>query len=167
MGHLAVTLGLAADAGAEEDEGDETVRIWRGWRAVARLRRRISDGLFEMLAYEQPHADLHGLYSEIQEHYLGYSRHPERLWAAVPSFSLRPGHLPAVITGLLVADQVAETLRERHGGALRSPAIADELREAFARPGARVPWETRLADFTGRALDAGATLRRLGADPDS
>ena len=164
MGHLAVRLSRPA---GEESPEDERARAWRGWRDVARLRRRISDGLFEMLAYEQPHTDLHGLYSEIQEHYLGYSRHPERLWPAVPSLAARPGHLAALITGLLAADQIAESLRRRHGGTLASPAIAAELSQAFAAPGARIPWETRLADFTGRVLDAGATLRRLGADPDS
>lgn len=164
MGHLAVRLSRPA---GEESPEDERARAWRGWRDVARLRRRISDGLFEMLAYEQPHTDLHGLYSEIQEHYLGYSRHPERLWPAVPSLAARPGHLAALITGLLAADQIAESLRQRHGGTLASPAIAAELCQAFAAPGARIPWETRLADFTGRPLDAGATLRRLGADPDS
>jgi peptidyl-dipeptidase A len=118
--------------------------------------------LFEILAYDHPALDLHSLYSEIHEHYLGFPRHPEHLWAANILFLTHPLHLPNIIMGRLIAAQLMEALRERWGRDLDRPEVGDFIREQCWRPGASRPWEDIVHWVTGRRLDPDAFLRTLG-----
>lgn len=125
------------------------------WRTIVRLRRLLAASLFEILAYERPEGDLHSLYSEIHESYLGYPRHPERLWSAMPLSVTHPVYLPNYVLGRLVAAQLEE-LRDEAGSWGR------RLRDDLWAPGAVRPWTERVEALTGRPLDPDAFLRGLG-----
>lgn len=164
-----IAAGVAERRGLATMDAPEDARgaAWRRWRDVLGLRRAIAMALFEILAYEHIEGDLHGLWSEIHEQYLGYPRHPERLWGANAGLTTRPLRVATAIMGRLAADQLVTALTARHGGDCWTAAAFGELRDGLWLPGARIPWETRLERLTGRLLDPEATLRRLGADPDA
>jgi hypothetical protein len=123
-------------------------------REVVRIRRLLAASLFEILAYERPEDDLHGLYSEIHESYLGYPRHPERLWPARALLVTHPVYLPNYVLGRLIAAQLEEGRREPAEWGAR-------IRDEFWRPGAARPWPERVEALTGRPLDPDAWLRGL------
>jgi len=148
MASLMVKLGTSA---AFAERGDiETDAIWHAWQAVWKVRRELAASLFEVLAYESPGSDLHGLWCEIHEHYLGFPRHPERLWAAEERFVTHPLTGPSFLTGRLVAAQLVEV----------HSAIAD-IRSTIWGPGAREATEALVERITGRIPDPDAWVRTL------
>jgi hypothetical protein len=126
-------------------------------RAIVRLRQLLAMSLFEILAYERPDGDLHGLYSEIHESYLGFPRHPERLWPARALLVTHPVYLPNYVLGRVAAAQLEELCDD-------SPRWGERLVRDIWGPGAASPWPERIERLTGRPLDPDAYLRGLGLD---
>ncbi len=155
---LPEATGLLA---ARRIRGDEPLRVTAA--RLYRLRRRIADSLFEILAYEKPAGDLHSLHCEIAEHYLGFPRHPESLWAADGALVSRPlGSVRHVLADVVAADLHAAL--ERTAGSALSVEAGQALRRDVWAPGDSVPWTERLRSLTGGPVDPGALLRELGAD---
>jgi hypothetical protein len=141
-------------------------RAWIAWRQVYALRRLMAASLFELLAYESPGADLHGLWCEIHEHYLGFPRHPERLWAAEPRFVSDPLSGAGVVVGCVLAAQLAERMLELHPHLL-TPETGLYLRAEVWEPGARETVEAATVRLTGRIPDPDAWVRAVTvASPD-
>jgi hypothetical protein len=133
-------------------------RAWIAWRQVYGLRRLMAASLFELLAYESPGADLHGLWCEIHEHYLGFPRHPERLWAAEPRFVAAPLAGPGLVLGRVIAAQLAEWLATDHKRVI-TPAAGAVIRRELWEPGARQAGESAVERLTGRIPDPDAYVR--------
>lgn len=128
---------------------------WRAWQAVWKMRRVLAASLFEVLAYESPESDLHGLWCEIHEHYLGFPRHPERLWVTEERFVTDPLTGSNFLVGSLIGAQLAEALASSPD--LRS--AGSTLRSDIWTPGARETTEALLTRITGRVLDPDAWVR--------
>jgi len=144
MGTAAVVAGRG---GLEADTN------WRAWQAVWTMRRALASSLFEILAYESPESDLHGLWCEIQEHYLGFPRHPERLWATEERFVTRPLTGSDFLIGPLMGAQLAEAL-----------TTTVTLSADVWAPGAKETSEALVERVTGRILDPDAWMRGIGAE---
>lgn len=138
---------------------------WRMWRTVLRLRQLMALSVFEILAYEKPEADLHGLWCEVHENYLGHPRHPERLWAAKTMFITHPLYWPNYVAGRLIADQLSTWFFDRFG-AVDRPEVGEILRRDLWAPAASTTWEEKLVAVTGRPLDPNGFLKETGI-PDS
>ena len=169
MASLVPIMGTAADVAERGVLEAET--NWRAWQAVWTMRRALASSLFEILAYESPESDLHGLWCEIQEHYLGFPRHPERLWATEERFVTRPLTGSDFLIGPLMGAQLAEVLTGLPGGL----AVADtgagpraattlSLRADIWAPGAKETSEALVERVTGRILDPDAWMRAIGAE---
>lgn len=134
---------------------------WIVWREVFMLRRKLAAALFEMLASERPGADLHSVSSEIQEHVLGFPRHPERVWAADVNIITRPLEGPNYMMSRLVAAQVAE-----HWETSTGISAASEWKQIaimyYWMSGAAVPWDEKVRHLTDKPVDPEAFLVRLG-----
>ncbi|TPW16835.1 MAG: Uncharacterized protein FD129_600 [bacterium] len=148
MAWLMVELGgrSAADA------------TWRSWCSVWAVRRTLASSLFELLAYESPEADLHGLWCEIHEHYLGFPRHPERLWAVGEGYVSSPLSGANLLVGRLIGAQLAETLVGK-AGADRTTSL-----RAIWESDARETTEELVLRLTGRIPDPDAWVRTLGVE---
>lgn len=141
-------------------------RAWIAWRQVYALRRLMAASLFELLAYESPGADLHGLWCEIHEHYLGFPRHPERMWAAEARFVTTPLAGAGLVVGRVMAAQLAERMLETHPHLL-TPETGLFLREELWAPGATETAEAGIERVTGRIPDPEAWVRSVTVAPPS
>jgi hypothetical protein len=153
MGEVFVELGAGAPGSGPFTTAE---KAWRTWRNVLRVRRSLAASLFEMLAYERPEGDLHSLYSEVQEHYLGFPRHPERLWVVQDFLVGEPLTAPNYIMSRLIGAQVLQAV----GRVDETTGV--RLAENFWKDGARLSWQEKLRLSTGRSLDPEAFLIRNG-----
>ncbi len=148
--------------GATATEAEATIRAglgaWLLW-----LRTRSAHALFEYRAYDDPGGDLDGWYAEAESRYLGCDHDPAPRWAANAWFTSYPVYWQNYVLADVAAAQIHAAMRARLGRVNGNPEAIAFLREQFWAPGGSVDWQVKVERATGRPLDAGDLIARLGA----
>jgi hypothetical protein len=130
---------------------------------VGSLRATLAAVAFERAALADPAQDLDALQRAVLSRYHGVSHGPDAppTWANTPFLATYPMYQQSYVLAALVSSQVHASLRARFGERWYTPEGASYVARTLFAQGERVPWERRIAEATGRPLDARDLLARL------
>ncbi len=148
--------------GAEGSEFEETLSHLEEYQSTAMLvftRWCLVMTHFERSMYAEPDADLNTLWWDIVERFQMLKRPPKRDepdWAAKLHLALAPVYYHNYMLGEMTASQLEQyiTTTISANGQAGSPLVGQFLREKLFAPGARMRWDDRLEDVTGKPLSA-------------
>ena len=123
---------------------------------------------FERGLYEDPGRDLNALWWETVSRFQGLdgsSRRTHPDWAAKTHLALAPVYYQNYLLGEMNASQFLAAMRREAGGPdaplVDNPVVGAFLRERLFRHGATLPWNARLKEATGEALNPACFLADL------
>jgi hypothetical protein len=130
---------------------------------VGSLRATLAAVAFERAALADPTQDLDALHRAVLSRYHGVAHGPDAppTWANTPFLATYPMYQQSYVLAALVSSQVHASLRARFGERWYTPEGASYVARTLFAQGERVHWERRIAEATGRPLDARDLLARL------
>jgi peptidyl-dipeptidase A len=135
--------------------------------ALCRLRRLMKDFFLEYRMYQDPDQDLAALEREMFKKYLLVDLDPEEppQFAASIWYVSYPCYYQNYVLAGMIATQLQEALSSKFGEEKsRDPHLAEWMIAHLYRTGESDEWTERIRDATGKSLESGAYLRKLGID---
>ncbi len=133
-------------------------------RRLYGLRSLAAQVRLEYGLYDGSVADPDRVCGEIEAALLHVAVNTTPRWAASPFPSGYPVYRQNYIIAAAIAAQTHAYLRREFGRAEADPEIFARLREVYWEPGARVPWQEKVRELTGKDLSAADLARELGGD---
>ena len=125
------------------------------------LRQRTAYCLFEHAMYRDTTQDLHQLMAEVDAKVLGCTVDSAERWAANGWFISYPVYWHNYVIADVIASQIHEQLREKHGELYNSQEAFDYVVRTYICPGASKPWLEKIREGTGYELKAKALINDL------
>jgi len=143
----------------------ERYLLTRGLPGIYRLRRTMKDFFVEYEMYKNPAADLDSLERAMIRKYLlvevDSTEAPQ--YASSIWYVSYPCYYQNAILAEMIATQLQEALNDKFGEEkISSPAVAGWIISHLYASGERQEWTERIRNATGKGLEPGALLRKLG-----
>jgi peptidyl-dipeptidase A len=135
--------------------------------ALCRLRRLMKDFFFEYRMYQDPGQDLGALEREMFKKYMLVDLDPGEpaQFAASIWYVSYPCYYQNYVLAGMIATQLQEALSSKFGEQKsRNPHLAEWMIAHLYASGESEEWTDRIRDATGKSLESGAYLRKLGID---
>jgi oligoendopeptidase F len=116
---------------------------------------------FERQMYESPDADFAELWAKLHKDYWGVPVRPSEADWDVEHFVMAPVYIENYVIGILMVEQLYDSILKRFHTSYRSTALGDKLRKIYFAPGEEFDYLTLIENFTGQPLSATAALRLL------
>lgn len=139
------------------EKQEKTVRIEQAFV----LLRQVLFSEFERAIYLNPNQDFFQLWAKIFQEYWGIPIQPSYADWDVDHFVMAPVYVQNYAIGILMVQQIFESLMKDFGTAYRSKAIGDKLRSQYFGPGMEFDYLKLTEKFTGRPLSAQSALKLL------
>jgi peptidyl-dipeptidase A len=140
----------------------------RGAQALYRLRRMLKDFYLEYEIYHRPDSNVAGIEREMFKTYLLADldeREPHQ-YASTIWYTTYPCYYQNYILSAMVATQLQEALTNKFGENKSTDSTAAAwIIEHLYRHGETEEWGERIRNATGKSLEPGAYLRKLGIEP--
>jgi hypothetical protein len=137
----------------------------RGLPILYRLRRLMKDFFIEYELYKDPDQDAAALEREMFEKFLlvKTGENDPHLFASSIWYTSYPCYYQNYILAAMIATQLQEALNDRFGEEkLTSPDVSRWIVEHLYSRGEASEWNERIREATGKALETGAYLRKMG-----
>lgn len=137
----------------------------RGIPVLYRMRRLLKDFFFEYEMYKNPDQDLAALEREMFKKYLlvEMDQADPHLFAANIWYTSYPCYFQNYILAGMIATQLQEALTHKYGDErITSPNVAEWIIEHLYTSGETTEWPERIREATGKSLETGPYLRKLG-----
>jgi hypothetical protein len=128
-------------------------------RLVA-LKYAIAQAHFEYRAYESPSGNLRVQWLESYAQHLSVDDDGIAPWAANPALVYQPLWTPSYIVGSMIASQVLGSLCQSANKTLWLHAANTLVAQCY-RPGAALPWQTKIRNATGNNLSVGCLAEEI------
>lgn len=125
------------------------------------LLRQVFFSDFEYEMYANPDADLAALWSSMHEDYWGIPIAPEEADWDVEHFVMAPVYVQNYAIGILMVEQLYESIQREFRTSYRSKRLGDKLRTRYFAPGQELDYLQLTEGFTGKPLTAHAALKLL------
>ena len=139
----------------------------RRFPALFRLRRLMKDFFFEYEMYKDPDQDLPALERALIEKYLlapPDKKEPHQ-FAASMWYTSYPCYYQNYILSAMMATQLQEALTDKFGSSkISDTAVSKWMVRYLYASGETEEWTERMRNATGKALEPGAYLRKLGIE---
>jgi peptidyl-dipeptidase A len=137
--------------------------------ALYRLRRLLKDFAIEYEMYRDPDQNLDDVERIMFEKYLLVKldeKEPHQFASSI-WYTAYPCYYQNYILAAMIATQLQEALTSKFGedGKLSNPAVAQWMIEHLYRSGEESEWTERIRNATGKSLEPGPYLRKLGVQP--
>ncbi|NBX83565.1 hypothetical protein EBQ90_10870 [bacterium] len=139
------------------EKQEKTVRIEQAFV----LLRQVLFSEFERAIYLNPNQDFFQLWAKIFQEYWGIPLQPIYADWDVDHFVMAPVYVQNYAIGILMVQQIFESLMKDFGTAYRSKAIGDKFRSQYFGPGMEFDYLKLTEKFTGRPLTAQSALKLL------
>ncbi|MDI6766117.1 MAG: hypothetical protein QME52_04765 [Bacteroidota bacterium] len=139
----------------------------RGSPALLRLRRTLKDFAVEYEIYKNPNENLDSLDYAMFTKYLSgtIKENGDYFFSFSSSYITSPCSFYKSILREMIAAQLNEALTSKFGyEKISNPKIAAWMIEYLYTPGETIEWWERLRNATGKLLEPGAYLRKLGIE---
>lgn len=143
----------------------ETYLAGKGIPLLYRTRRLLKDFFIEYELYKNPDQDAAALEREMVKRYLlvEMSDQDPHLFAANIWYTTYPCYFQNYILAAMIATQLQEALNARFGEEkLTNPGVATWIIENLYAEGELREWSERIRNATGKTLEPGAYLRKMG-----
>jgi len=160
------SLWLTTFTKVKQKEVDRYVK-GRRFPALFRLRRLLKDFFFEYEMYKNPDQDLSALERAVTEKYLltPLMRKEPHQFASSMWYTSYPCYYQNYILSAMMATQLQEALTNKFGSSkISNPAVAKWMIRYLYASGETDEWTERVLNATGKALEPGAYLRKLGIE---
>lgn len=160
------SLWLATFTKVKQREVDRYMK-GRRFPALFRLRRLLKDFFFEYEMYKNPDQDLAGLERSMTEKYLltPLAQKEAHQFASSMWYTSYPCYYQNYILSAMMATQLQEALTDKFGSSkISDPAVAKWMIRYLYSGGETDEWTERIRNATGKALEPGAFLRKLGIE---
>lgn len=137
----------------------------KGIPLLYRTRRLLKDFFIEYELYKNPQQDADSLEREMYKKYLltELDETEPHLFAANIWYTSYPCYFQNYLLAGMIATQLQEALSDRFGDEkLISPEVAEWIVEQLYAPGEEREWSERIREATGKTLETGAYLRKMG-----
>lgn len=137
----------------------------RGIPLLYRARRLLKDFFLEYQLYRNPEQDADSLEREMYKKYLLVEMEEEdpHLFAANLWYTAYPCYVQNYILAGMIATQLQEALDARFGGhKFTNTEVAAWIIENLYADGELYEWPERIRNATGKTLETGAYLRKMG-----
>lgn len=122
--------------------------------------------VFEVLAYDDPEAELNALWRKTMARFTLYREEDLADWAAHTLFTTHPLYYPSYVLANTLAAQTVDHLEGMLGSLLGNKQVARFLTDNYYAPGRTIPWMEKVERATGQPLEPEAMLRRMqGSTP--
>jgi peptidyl-dipeptidase A len=160
------SLWLATFTKSKPREIDRYVK-GRGLPALYRIRRLLKDFFIEYEMYKQPGQDLAALEREMVQKYLLVeldTTEPHQ-YASSIWYTSYPCYYQNYILAGMIATQLQEALGDKFGAEkISDSTVSAWMIEHLYAAGERKEWTERIREATGKSLETGALLRKLGVE---
>ena len=138
----------------------------RRWMRLAELRRLAARTAFENLVYAQSDIDPQRLYGDVNEQMLMQTRNPDLPWSSHLTLATQPLESFSGLLGEMIAAQTWSKLKQTFPDAWESAEVGDWLRRHYFAPGARIHWQEKVEQATGKELAFADLVADLGVEYD-
>src|SRR5512143_2087846 len=160
------SLWLTTYTKAKPKEIDRYVR-GRGVPALYRVRRLLKDFFIEYEMYKDPDQDMAALERAMYKKYLlvDLDEDEPHQYAASIWYTAYPCYYQNYILAGMIATQLQEALSDKFGDEkIASPEVAQWMIDHLYASGEQREWTERIREATGKSLETGAFLRKLGIE---
>lgn len=137
----------------------------KGIPLLYRLRRLLKDFFIEYEMYKNPDQDIVALERAMYKKYLlvEMEKRDPHLFAANIWYTSYPCYFQNYILAGMIATQLQEALSNRFGDEKNSnPKVAQWTIDHLYAAGETIEWTERIREATGKSLETGAYLRKMG-----
>ncbi|MBI3364403.1 MAG: hypothetical protein HY033_05795 [Ignavibacteriae bacterium] len=139
----------------------------RGLPTLYRLRRLLKDFAIEYAMYKDPNQDMRKVEYEMYERYLLIDlpdSEPHQFAASI-WYTSYPCYYQNYILAAMIATQIQEALTNKFGETKSTNhELADFMIKYLYETGEKLEWIERIRNATGKSLEPGAYLRKLGIE---
>jgi hypothetical protein len=160
------SLWLAEWTQAKTKEVERYVK-GRSIPALYRMRRLLKDFFIEYEMYNNPDQDLAALEHDMFEKYLAveFPDDEPHQYAASIWYTSYPCYYQNYIVSGMIATQLQEAMSNKFGEEkIKNPAVAAWMIQNLYGSGETEEWTDRIRNATGKSLETGAYLRKLGIE---
>lgn len=139
----------------------------RALPSMYRLRRLLKDFFFEYEMYHKPHQDLAALERALYKKFLlvDLSDKEPHQFAASMWYTSYPCYYQNYVLSSMIATQLQEALTNKFGNEkLKNKNVAPWIIQFLYASGETEEWTDRIRQATGKSLEPGAFLRKLGVE---
>lgn len=145
----------------------DTYFAGRGLPTLYRMRRLLKDFFIEYEMYKSPDQDLAALEREMYKRNLLVEMDSTNahMFAANIWYTSYPCYFQNYILAGMMATQLQEALNNRFGDEkLANPEVSKWIIKHLYASGEEIEWTERIREATGKSLETGAYLRKLGIE---
>ncbi len=160
------TVWLATYTKAKQKEIDKYV-AGRNLPSLYRLRRLLKDFFIEYEMYKNPEQDMASVERAMVEKYLlvKLDSTEQHQFASSIWYTSYPCYYQNYILAAMIATQLQEAMSNEFGEKkLTSPKVSSWMKTHLYSTGEETEWTDRIRDASGKGLETGAYLRKLGIE---
>jgi oligoendopeptidase F len=116
---------------------------------------------FERAIYQDPGVDYGKLWAKLSKEYWGFELDPQYADWDIDHFVMAPVYVQNYALGILIVEQIFDTLGNDYSSLSRKKLLGDKIREIWFHPGQEFDYRELTEKITGKKLTATSALKLI------